>query len=241
MVLKNGAADVPQVLGGQGAGQGLPAGVAVQGEEGGHLAGISPRPAQQVLPPGEGAGLAGMVLRRQPLLPEGGASGQLLGPLPLLIRGERAGAGGVRGGGMCVKAHPARVTRRAGGQRQGELRPVAIPLGRKGPQAGQHVDAAQPQLRLGAAILPGGEDGNGVEKAVVEQLHLNAGAGGGPALRQRPEGDGAGLGVPGGLVIPVHPAVPAQRFAVEGGGAGPKQAAVHQHRPGGGGVEPAPV
>ena len=82
MVFQDGGGGVPQVLGREGAGQRLPAGAAVPGEEVGDLAEIPPRPPEQVLPAGEG--LAGIVLLCQPLLPKGGALGELLCPPPLL-------------------------------------------------------------------------------------------------------------------------------------------------------------
>ena len=84
--------------------------------------------------------------------------------------------------------------------------------------------------------MVGSKGGNGTEPGLVEDLQRN------DLPRLGPEGVGLGVGVAGSLVVVQGLALLAQGSAVEGQvGHRAEGAAVDQHGPGGGGVEPAPV
>ena len=103
------------------------------------------------------------------------------------------------------------------------------------------MEAPQAQAGLGLALIVGGQDGDGVEGGLIEDLQPEARSRGGLPVCQGAEGIDLGPGVARGLVEPGDPALPAQELPVKGGAALAEDPAVDQHGPGGGSDEPAPV
>ena len=228
---------VPQVLGGQRPQQGLPQGVGVPGQKGMDLCKVAPRLPQQVFTAGTAPGLLRVVETRQPFLPQPVAPGADPGARLLLRPGQRDGRDGRWGAEGKFRPALRRVLRR--GQRQNGpvlRRAAAERFGIPSVPDGGGVHVPDPQLHLYAPARIRLQLGDGDQAGLVQDLqgHLRTGLGA--------EGVGLHRGVAGGLIMPHRLPLPVQRRAVElcvlrrAEGA-----AVHQHGPGGGGVEPAPV
>jgi len=236
VVLQNGEGGVPQVLVRQGAEKTDPVRGVFAGEKGADFAGVAPCGREQVRPRGGRRGEGGQAGR-----PQGVSAGESLAPPGAEGLAQPGGGGVRRSGGAKVEACPGRVHRRRRGEAEGNGSADAVPLGQEAVQGGQHMEVPQAQLRLGPAVLAGGEGGDGVVAGFVENLQPEAGARGGGVPQQGLEGIRAGGGVAGGLVVVGDGSIPAHGGAVEGGAPLAEEAAVNEHGAGGGGVEPPPV
>ena len=167
-----------------------------------------------------------------PGLPLGGPCRQYRSPFLALGLIQRGGVDGGVLGGTEIEGSPVR----AGGG-EGQLRPVlGLAVAEGFLFTGGQMEVTYPQLNLDPAGFIGGKGGNGAEARLVEDFQRNG------LPRPGLEGVGLGVGVAGCLVVVQGLSLPVQRGAMEGQvGHRAEGAAVDQHGPGGGGVEPAPV
>ena len=164
--------------------------------------------------------------------PFGGACRQHRRPRFPLLCVQRRGVDGSIMGGTEIERCPVQA-----GEGGGQFRPILGLTVTEGlPRSGRQVEIPNPQLHPHKSVRSGGEVSDGAEPGFVEYFQCD----GFPRLG--PEGVCLCVGVAGGLIVIQGLALPTQGSSMEGGVAHRAEgAAMNQHGPGGGGVEPAPI